>query len=168
MGRRPSSVLVPGFYNTPGRLLTVPTVTDTYIENREIVQPHQTNSYDTAHGGVVMRLMDEVGAMSAMRLAGEACVTAHVEDIDFLKPVPRGSVAVVESWVYDTGNTSVHVRLEVDKEDPLTGKRERTADSCSTFVAVGESGKPVSVPSLTVETERDEKLRGRGREDGSE
>jgi uncharacterized protein (TIGR00369 family) len=140
----------------------MPTVTDTYIENREIIQPHQTNNYDTAHGGVVMRLMDEVGAMSAMRLAGETCVTAHVEDIDFLKPVPRGSVAVVESWVYDTGDTSVHVRLEVDKEDPLTGERERTADSCFTFVAVDESGKPVSVPSLTVETERDENLRERG------
>lgn len=140
----------------------MPTVTDTYIENREIIQPDQTNNYDTAHGGMVMRLMDEVGAMSAMRLAGEACVTANVEGIDFLNPVPRGSIAVVESWVYDTGNTSVRVRLVVDKEDPLTGERERTADSCFTFVAVDESGNPVPVPELNVETERDERLRERG------
>ncbi|MDY6780702.1 MAG: hotdog domain-containing protein, partial [Halobacteria archaeon] len=56
----------------------MPTVLDTYIENRESIEPNQTNNYDTAHGGVIMRLMDDVGAMSAMRLAGETCVTAHV------------------------------------------------------------------------------------------
>jgi len=144
----------------------MPTVVDTYIENRQTIQPNDTNNHDTAHGGVIMRLMDEAGAMCAMRLAGETCVTAHVEDIDFVKPVPRGSIAVVESWVYNTGRTSVNVRLEVDKEDPRTGERERTAESCFTFVAVNEDGKPVPVPSLTVETERGEELRDRGRNAG--
>jgi uncharacterized protein (TIGR00369 family) len=145
----------------------MPTVSDTYIENRDIVQPNDTNNHDTAHGGVVMRLMDEAGAMSAMRHAGETCVTAHVESIDFRKPVPRGAVAVVESWVYDVGRTSVKVRLEVDKEEPRTGERERTAESCFTFVAVDDSGKPIAVPSLEVETEEDERLRERA-EAGSE
>jgi uncharacterized protein (TIGR00369 family) len=140
----------------------MPTVSDTYIENRDIVQPNDTNNHDTAHGGVVMRLMDEAGAMSAMRQAGETCVTAHVEGIDFRKPVPRGSVAVVESWVYAVGRTSVRVRLEVDKEEPRTGERERTAESRFTFVAVDEDGRPVEVPRLGVETERDERLRDRG------
>ncbi|MFP4174753.1 MAG: acyl-CoA thioesterase, partial [Halobacteriales archaeon] len=130
----------------------MPTVTDTYIENRDIVQPNDTNNHDTAHGGVVMRLMDEAGAMSAMRHAGETCVTAHVEGIDFRKPVPRGAVAVVESWVYAVGTTSVRVRLLVDKEEPRTGERERTAESRFTFVAVDEDGRPVEVPRLGVET----------------
>jgi uncharacterized protein (TIGR00369 family) len=140
----------------------MPTVTETYIENRDIVQPNDTNNHDTAHGGVVMRLMDEAGAMSAMRHAGETCVTAHVEGIDFAKPVPRGSIAVVESWVYDVGTTSVRIRLKVDKEEPRTGERERTAGSRFTFVAVNEDGRPVEVPRLGVETERDEELRERG------
>ncbi|MFW5984294.1 MAG: acyl-CoA thioesterase [Halobacteria archaeon] len=140
----------------------MPTVSDTYIENRDIVQPNDTNNHDTAHGGVVMRLMDEAGAMSAMRHAGETCVTAHVESIDFRKPVPRGAVAVVESWVYAVGTTSVRVRLLVDKEEPRTGERERTAESRFTFVAVDEDGRPVEVPRLGVETERDERLRERG------
>jgi uncharacterized protein (TIGR00369 family) len=139
----------------------MPTVSDTYIENRDIVQPNDTNNHDTAHGGVVMRLMDEAGAMSAMRHAGETCVTAHVESIDFAKPVPRGAVAVVESWVYDVGRTSLRVRLEVDKEEPRTGERVHTASSRFTFVAVDGDGNPVEVPRLGVETERDERLRER-------
>lgn len=137
----------------------MPTVTDTYIENRKSIQPNDTNNYDTAHGGVVMRLMDEVGAMSAMRFAGEACVTANVGGIDFLEPIPRGNIAVAESWVYKAGTTSIRVRIKVDKEEPRTGERKRTSASYFTFVAVDESGSPVPVPSLKVETERDEELR---------
>ncbi|MDY6779081.1 MAG: acyl-CoA thioesterase, partial [Halobacteria archaeon] len=52
----------------------------------------------------------------------------------------------------------------VDKEDPLTGQREKTAASCFVFVAVDESGEPVSVPSLTVGSERGEELRREGLE----
>jgi uncharacterized protein (TIGR00369 family) len=142
----------------------MPTVLDTYIENRHIIQPNQTNNLDTAHGGVVMSLMDNVGAMSAMRFASEACVTASVDSIDFLQPVPRGAIAVVESWVYDAGRTSIQVRLRVDKENGRTGERQRTTDSCFTFVAVDGSGKPTEVPSLEVETERGEELRRLGLE----
>jgi acyl-CoA hydrolase len=140
----------------------VPTPSHTHIENRHRIQPNDTNNYDTAHGGTVMRLMDEVGAMSAMRLAGEPCVTARVEALNFERPIPRGDIAVVESWAYDTGRTSVKVRLVVEREDPRTGECERTSESTFVFVAVDESGTPVPVQDLRVESDRDEDLRERG------
>jgi len=140
----------------------MPTVMDTYIENHKRIQPNDTNNYDTAHGGVIMHQMDETGAMSAMLLAGESCVTARVDDIEFERPVPRGDTAVIESWVYDTGRTSVKVCLRVDRQSPRTGEREPTSSSCFTFVAVDEDGTPMAVPDLEVETERGRKLREKG------
>lgn len=140
----------------------MPTPSHTHIQNRHRIQPDDTNNYDTAHGGTVMRLMDEVGAMSAMRLAGEACVTARVEALNFERPIPRGDIAVVEAWAYDTGRTSVKIRLAVEREDPRTGERERTSESTFVFVAVDESGTPVPVPDLQIDSERDEDLRERG------
>ncbi|WP_136600944.1 acyl-CoA thioesterase [Salinigranum halophilum] len=140
----------------------MPTPSDTYIQNRERIQPNQTNNYDTAHGGIVMHLMDEIGAMSAMRFAGETCVTARVESLDFRRPIPRGDIAVVESWVYEAGRTSVKVRIRVDREDPRTGDSERTSDSTFTFVAVDIDGNPVGVPELTLATDRDRELREEG------
>jgi acyl-CoA hydrolase len=140
----------------------MPTPSDTYIQNRERIQPNQTNNYDTAHGGVVMHLMDEIGAMSAMRFAGETCVTARVESLDFRRPIPRGDIAVVDSWVFDAGKTSVKVRLRVDREKPRTGESERTSDSVFTFVAVDTDGVPQQVPDLSVDTDRDEELRAEG------
>jgi acyl-CoA hydrolase len=140
----------------------MPTPTCTYIENRDQIQPDMTNNYDTAHGGIVMKLMDEVGALSAMRFAGETCVTARVDGLDFTRPVPRGETAVVESWVYDAGETSVRVRVTVDRENPRTGERERTCESRFVFVAVDADGNPVSVPELSVESDRDRELRDAG------
>ena len=134
------------------------TVSETYIENRERVQPNDTNNYRSAHGGNIVKWMDETGAMSAMRLAGATCVTAHINRLDFERPVPQGQICVIESYAYETGRTSVRVRLRAHREDPRTGEREQTTDSHFTFVAVDESGTPVEVPDLEVGSERCRRL----------
>ncbi|WP_327052163.1 acyl-CoA thioesterase [Halomicrococcus gelatinilyticus] len=137
----------------------MPTLMDTYIENRERVQPNHANNYETAHGGVVMKWMDEIGAMSAMRFAGETCVTASVDHMDFQRPIPVGDTTVIESYVYDAGRTSVKVRLTAFRENPRTGDRERTTESHFVYVAVDDEGTPTQVPEFDVETERETELR---------
>lgn len=132
---------------------------DTYIENREIVQPNHANNYGTAHGGNVLKWMDEVGAMSAMRFAGESCVTAHINQVDFDRPIQVGDTALIKSYVYDAGRTSVKVRLEVFAEDLRTGETEKTTESYFVYVAVDENQKPTPVPELSVSTEEGERLR---------
>ncbi len=136
----------------------MPTVSETYIENRVRVQPDDTNNYASAHGGNVVKWMDEVGAMSAMRLAGSTCVTARINGLDFERPIPQGDICVIESYAYDAGTSSVRVRLRAFREDPRTGETEQTTSSHFVFVAVDEDMKPTTVPELTVETDRDRRL----------
>jgi acyl-CoA hydrolase len=97
--------------------------------------------------------------VSAMRFAGETCVTAAVTGIGFENPVPIGSVALVESYVYGAGRTSVRVHLRVESEDPRTGETTPTNTSCFVFVAIDDDGDPIPVPDLTVETDRERRLR---------
>jgi uncharacterized protein (TIGR00369 family) len=134
-------------------------VSDTYIENRERIQPDDVNNYGSAHGGNVVKLMDEVGAMSAMRHAGETCVTARINSLSFDRPIPQGDICVIDAYAYEVGKTSVKVRLRAYREDPRTGEREQTTDSYFVFVAVDEEMKPTPVPELEVETERCRELR---------
>ncbi|WP_435097584.1 acyl-CoA thioesterase [Halarchaeum sp. P4] len=134
------------------------TVEETYIENRNRVQPNHANNYETVHGGNVMKWMDEVGAMSAMRHAGETCVTASIDHMDFMRPVPVGDIVVIKAYVYDVGRTSVKVRLQAFGENPRSGELKQTTESYFVFVAVDQDGHPTEVPDLDVETERDEKL----------
>ena len=135
----------------------MPKVADTHIINRERVQPTHANNYDSAHGGIVMKWMDEIGAMSAMRAAEQSCVTAQMSRVDFERPIPIGDNALVESYAYATGRTSVRVRIEVSAENPHTGETESTTSAYATFVAV-EDGKPTPVPDLRVEGKKCKQL----------
>jgi acyl-CoA hydrolase len=141
----------------------MPTLSDTHIQNRERVQPNDANNYESLHGGILTKWMDEIGAMSAMRFAGETCVTASIDELNFERPIPLGDVALVEAYVYGAGETSVRVRVRASREDPRTGEVERTTASCFTFVAVDEDGRPVPVPDLAVETEEERELRAQAR-----
>jgi len=135
------------------------TIDETFIENRERIQPNDTNNYGSAHGGNIIHWMDEIGALCAMRHAGETCVTASVDNLDFKRPVPQGDTCVITGYVYAVGRTSLRVRLQAFHESPRTGDRERTTDSYFVFVAIDADGEPASVPELAVESERDERLR---------
>ncbi|RQG95843.1 acyl-CoA thioesterase [Natrarchaeobius chitinivorans] len=132
---------------------------ETLIENREMVQPNHANVLEVAHGGHVMKWMDEVGAMSAMRFAGETCVTAHVNRMDFERPIPIGDTAYITAYVYEAGTSSVKVRLVAEREDLRTREREKTTESYFVYVAIDEDNTPTQVPELTVDTDEEERLR---------
>ncbi|MFP8889183.1 acyl-CoA thioesterase [Natrialbaceae archaeon A-CW2] len=136
----------------------MPTLQETLIENREMVQPNHANNLETAHGGNVMLWMDEIGAMAAMRFSGETCVTAGVDQMDFRRPILVGDVAFISAYVYETGRTTSKVRIRAYREDLRTGEREKTTESVFTFVAIDENRKPTPVPELTIESEEGERL----------
>ncbi len=141
---------------------------ETYIENRVLVQPDDTNHRKIAHGGNVVKWMDEVGAMSAMRFAGRTCVTARMESVDFRRPIPRGNTALVESYVYDAGTTSMDLFLRVFSEDPMSGDRELTSESRFVYVALDDEGDPAPVPDLDVSSDRARDLRSAATRPGAD
>jgi acyl-CoA hydrolase len=136
----------------------MPKLTDTYVENRVIVNPDDANNLGAAHGGNVMKWMDEVAAMAAMRFAGETCVTARMDQTNFRRPIPQADIALVRAYVFEAGRTSVRTRVRVFREDPHTAETELTTESYMVFVAIDEDEKPIPVPELTVDTERGQEL----------
>ncbi|MFB6142849.1 MAG: acyl-CoA thioesterase [Halorientalis sp.] len=130
----------------------------THIENREMVQPNHATAHETVHGGNVLKWMDEVGAMAAMRFAGEDVLTARMEQVNFRRPIPVGDTALVESYVYDAGETSIRVRCRTYRETPTSGETELTTESHLVYVAVDDDFEPVAVPDLQVATDRGEEL----------
>jgi acyl-CoA hydrolase len=140
------------------------TLGETRIENRYRVQPNHANNYDSLHGGNLMKWMDEVGAMAAMRLAGESCVTAAVTELDFQRPIPIGETARIEAYAYESGRTSVRVRIRAWREEPRSGEADLTTEAAFTFVAIGEDGSPTPVPDLVVGTDEERRLREAARD----
>jgi len=133
-------------------------VLDSYVTSTERIQPNQANNYQNTHGGEVVRLMDELAAISAMRVARESCVTANIGSVDFRNPIPVGHVAETSAYVYETGTSSLKVRVDVESHDPREGESRHTTSACFTMVAVDADGETVPVPSVEAETERGKHL----------
>jgi acyl-CoA hydrolase len=135
------------------------TLMDSYTEMTELLLPNDTNNLGRALGGVVLHWMDICGAIAAMRFSGRQCVTAAMDNVDFISPIDRGEVATVEAFVFDTGRSSVDVKVDVHAEDPRSGEQRETTASFFTFVALDEDGTPTPVPTLETPTENRAALR---------
>lgn len=135
------------------------TLMDSHTEMTEMLLPNDTNTLGRALGGAVLHWMDLAGAISAMRFSGLQCVTAAMDHVDFISPIDEGEVAIVEAYVFDTGRTSVDVKVDVQAEDPREGEPRETTTSFFTFVALDEDGTPAPVPDLEVPTENQRALR---------
>jgi len=134
-------------------------LSESHTEMTEMLLPNDTNNLGRALGGVVLHWMDICGAISAMRFANQQCVTASMDHVDFIAPIDLGEIAVIQSYVFNTGRTSIDVKVDVHSENPRTGKHQETTTSFLTFVAIDEGGKPIEVPDLACETEAEEDLR---------
>ena len=132
---------------------------ESYTEMTEVLLPNDTNPLGRALGGTVLHWMDMCGAVSALRFANEQCVTVSMDHVDFISSIEIGEIAVLEAYVFNTGRTSMDVRVEVRAENPITGERRKTTSSFLTFVAIDDDGKPTPVPDLVCETAAETDLR---------
>lgn len=115
-----------------------------------------TNLLGTVHGGVIMKLVDEVGGLVATRHSGGAAVTAAMDEMAFLEPVGVGDLVQVHGRVNWAGRTSMEVGVRVMAE-PWNEVRApvRVATAYLVFVAVDENGTPRSAPPVAPETDDD-------------
>lgn len=128
------------------------------ITLRFLAEPGDVNFGGKVHGGAVMKWIDQASYACAVGWSGQYCVTIYVGGIRFHKPIFIGQIVELDAKVVHTGNSSIHVWVEVSASDPKTGKRKRTTSCLIVFVAVDEAGDPTSVPTWVPQTDEDKQL----------
>jgi len=121
----------------------------------QLMNPEHANPLGNVHGGVVMRLIDEAGAMCAMRHSRRNCVTVAVDSLTFLKPAHIGDLMTFCARLTYVGRTSMEVEVCVEAEDIRKGERVLTNRAYLVYVALDDEGKPARVPPLVVQTEEE-------------
>lgn len=124
-----------------------------HTEMTELLMPDDTNFLGRALGGVILHWMDICGAIAAMRFANRQCVTASMDHVDFIGPIDVGEVAVVQAYAFNTGRTSIDVKVDVHAEDPVGDDYREATSSFLTYVALDDEGTPTEVPDLVCETD---------------
>jgi uncharacterized protein (TIGR00369 family) len=133
------------------------TVRASHISIAQLMQPEHANNLGNVHGGWIMKLVDEAGALACMRHAQHRVVTVAIDSMVFRQPIRIGDLVILNAEVTYTGSTSMEAEVQVTAENPITGERTHTNTAYVVYVALDDEGNPVQVPPLKAET--DEQIR---------
>jgi acyl-CoA hydrolase len=139
------------------------------------------NTAGNVHGGTLMKMVDEVAGVAAVRHCGTRVVTVALDRMTFTQPVYVGQLVTVKATVNAAWRTSMEVGVRVESENVRTGEVTHTSTAYVTMVALTDDGEPMPVPDVQPTTddetrrqreaqlrrdnrlrERDEIKRGRG------
>jgi len=123
------------------------------INIAQLMQPEHANNLGNVHGGWIMKLVDEAGALACMRHSQRRVVTVAIDSFVFSHPIRIGDLVLLTAEVTFAGRTSMEVEVDVQAENPITGERNRTNTAYLVYVALDDSGHPTPVPPALAETE---------------
>jgi uncharacterized protein (TIGR00369 family) len=121
-----------------------------------LMGPQDTNSHGNVHGGVIMKLADEAGALVAMRHANAPVVTVAIDSMTFMEPIFVGNLVLCHAELTYVGRSSMEVHVRVVAEDPLRGTTKVANTAYLVYVALDDTGCPTVVPRIMFESPDEE------------
>jgi len=121
----------------------------------QLMHPEHANLLGNVHGGWIMKLVDEAGALACMRHAQKKVVTVAIDSMTFREPIRIGDLVILRAIVAYTGRTSMEAEVHVIAENPVTGEQTHTNTAYLVYVALDDEGKPTPVPPLLAETDEE-------------
>jgi uncharacterized protein (TIGR00369 family) len=128
-------------------------VADSKTVVSQLMLPSDANTTGNVHGGTIMKLVDTVGGVVAMRHCRHRVVTACMDQMNFLHPVFVGDLVTLKASMNDVGRTSMEVGVRVEAENLRTGKVVHTSSAHLVYIALDPEGRPTEAPPLLAETD---------------
>lgn len=130
------------------------------ITLRFLAEPSDVNFGGKVHGGSVMKWIDQAGYTCAANWSGQYAVTVYVGGIRFFKPISIGDLVEIHASIIYTGNTSMHISIDVFAGNPRQQQKTKTTHCVMVFAAVDDHGKTVPVPKWTPQTASEISMEG--------
>ncbi|MBZ0279597.1 MAG: acyl-CoA thioesterase [Anaerolineae bacterium] len=127
-------------------------ISESRITLSALMGPQDANTQGNVHGGIIMKMSDEAGALVAMRHARTPVVTVAIDSMTFVEPIYVGDLVRCTAELTYVGRTSMEVRVEVIAENPLNGISRVTNIAYLVYVALDPGGHPTSIRPLIFET----------------
>ena len=129
---------------------------DSLTEQQYFVCPAHINHYGRLFGGHLLKWIDELAGIVAIRHCGNLVTTAAIDNLQFRAPAYTGELVVLRGWITCVGRTSMEVRVDTYRE-AMDGTRELINKAYIDMVAIDCKGRPTEVPGLILETEEQKK-----------
>ena len=127
-------------------------IEESLTEQQYLICPAHINHYGRLFGGQLLKWIDELDGIVAMRHCGCTITTAAIDNLQFRAPAYTGDIVVLRGWVTSVGRTSMEIRVDTFRES-LNGSREMINQAYIDMVAIDSNGRPQEVPEVEIETE---------------
>ena len=127
-------------------------IEDSLTEQQYLICPAHINHYGRLFGGQLLKWIDELAGIVAIRHCGATVTTAAIDNLPFQAPAYTGDMIVLRGMVPYVGRSSMEVRVDTYRE-ALNGTREMINRAYIDMVCINCKGEPMEVPDLCVETE---------------
>ena len=127
-------------------------IEDSLTEQQYLICPAHINHYGRLFGGQLLKWIDELAGIVAIRHCGATVTTAAIDNLQFQAPAYTGDMIVLRGMVTYVGRTSMEVRVDTYRE-ALNGTREMINRAYIDMVCINCKGEPTEVPDLLLETE---------------
>lgn len=124
------------------------TIAESATTLSQIILPAQTNPAGTAHGGELLKMMDNCAGACATKHSRAIVVTAAIDNINFHAPIFVGNLAICKANLTYVSNSSMEIAVSIEAEDLLQGTKECCMTAYFTFVALDMNRRPQKVPPL--------------------
>ena len=124
---------------------------ESLTEQQYLVCPAHINHYGRLFGGQLLKWIDELAGIVAIRHCGNTVTTAAIDNLQFQAPAYTGDMIVLCGWVTCVGKTSMEIRVDTYRE-ALDGRREMINRAFIDMVAIDCKGRPQEVPGILIET----------------
>ncbi|XP_074498733.1 cytosolic acyl coenzyme A thioester hydrolase isoform X2 [Sebastes fasciatus] len=122
-----------------------------------LVGPSDCTLHNYVHGGVAMKLMDEVAGIVAARHCNTNIVTASVDAINFHRKINKGCVVTVTGRLTFVSNKSMEIEVLVDVSSLMEVEKIRAVSAFFTFISLDKDNKPLPVPPLKIDGEEEQR-----------
>lgn len=131
-------------------------IEESLTEQQYLICPAHINHYGRLFGGQLLKWIDELAGIVAMRHCGSTITTAAIDNLQFRAPAYTGDIVVLRGWVTSVGRTSMEIRVDTYRES-LDGSREMINQAYIDMVAIDSNGRPQEVPEVEIETDEQRK-----------
>lgn len=126
---------------------------DSAVIMTHLVLPQDANPAGNLHGGVILKHIDTAGGVVAKKHSRTNVVTVSIDRMAFKQPAYMGELLTFKASLNYVGRSSMEIGVRVEAENLRTGEVRHTNSAYLTYVALGEDGKPTSVPPLRLDDE---------------
>ena len=111
----------------------------------KVVFKNLVNDHNTLFGGIALQWMDEVAYITATRFCRKKVVTTSTGKINFINPIPYGTIVEIIGKVAKVGAVKLEINIQIFTEEKYSSLREKAVEGNFIFAAVDDDNQPIKL-----------------------